>query len=150
MLFVMRTVSTTSAVGALLFWCTSWSHLTLNGPASWEHFSPTYGNNTETILAIYSSFFFFLLGAIGLLFISSAVTMSVPFCMGKIIDIIYTSSQNPAQMVDTLTYVCKILCGVFLLGGTANSGRVYLIQISGKKLKVFSASVFWPLSVYIK
>lgn len=89
-----------------------------------------------------SSFFFFLLGAIGLLFISSAVTMSVPFCMGKIIDIIYTSSQNPAQMVDTLTYVCKILCGVFLLGGTANFGRVYLIQISGKKLKVSSLSVF--------
>lgn len=56
----MRTVSTTSAVGALLFWCTSWSHLTLNGPASWENFSPRYGNNTETILAIYSSFFFFL------------------------------------------------------------------------------------------
>lgn len=75
-----------------------------------------------------------LAGAIGLLFISSAVTMSVPFCMGKIIDIIYTSSQNPAQMVDTLTYVCKILCGVFLLGGTANFGRVYLIQISGQKI----------------
>ena len=96
-----------------------------------------------------SSFFFFLLGAIGLLFISSAVTMSVPFCMGKIIDIIYTSSQNPAQMVDTLTYVCKILCGVFLLGGTANFGRVYLIQISGKKPKVlFCVSVLTLVSIH--
>lgn len=73
-------------------------------------------------------------GAIGLLFISSAITMSVPFCMGKIIDIIYTSSQDPGQMVETLSYVCKILCGVFLLGGTANFGRVYLIQTSGEKL----------------
>ena len=36
-------------------------------------------------------------------------------------------------MVETLSYVCKILCGVFLLGGAANFGRVYLIQVSGKK-----------------
>ena len=82
-------------------------------------------------------FFLSSIGAMGLLFISSAVTMSVPFCMGKIIDIIYTSSQNPTQMVDTLSYVCKILCGIFLLGGAANFGRVYLIQISGK--------IFWAL-----
>ena len=75
--------------------------------------------------------FLLSLGAIGLLFISSAVTMSVPFCMGKIIDIIYSSSQDTTQMVETLSYVCKILCGVFLLGGTANFGRVYLIQVSG-------------------
>lgn len=73
-------------------------------------------------------------GAVGLLFLSSAVTMSVPFCMGKIIDIIYTSSQDPAQMVETLSYVCKILCGVFLVGGAANFGRVYLIQTSGQKI----------------
>lgn len=59
--------------------------------------------------------------------------MSVPFCMGKIIDIIYTSSQDTSQMVETLSYVCKILCGVFLLGGAANFGRVYLIQVSGEK-----------------
>ncbi|KAL9952922.1 hypothetical protein ACROYT_G040252 [Oculina patagonica] len=75
-----------------------------------------------------------LAGAIGLLFISSAVTMSVPFCMGKIIDIIYTSSQDTAQMVETLSYVCKILCGVFLLGGAANFGRVYLIQTAGQQI----------------
>lgn len=75
-----------------------------------------------------------LAGAIGLLFISSAVTMSVPFCMGKIIDIIYSTSQDTTQMVETLSYVCKILCGVFVLGGTANFGRVYLIQVSGQKV----------------
>lgn len=75
-----------------------------------------------------------LAGAIGLLLISSAVTMSVPFCMGKIIDIIYSTSQDTTQMVETLSYVCKILCGVFVLGGTANFGRVYLIQVSGQKV----------------
>lgn len=75
-----------------------------------------------------------LAGAIGLLFISSAVTMSVPFCMGKIIDIIYSTSQDTTQMVETLSYVCKILCGVFVSGGAANFGRVYLIQVSGQKV----------------
>lgn len=72
------------------------------------------------------------------MFISSAVTMSVPFCMGKIIDIIYSTSQDTRQMVETLSYVCKILCGVFVLGGAANFGRVYLIQVSGEERNVFS------------
>ena len=71
-------------------------------------------------------------GAIGLLVVSSAITMFVPFSMGKIIDIIYVSSEDPSQMVNTLSYVSKILCGL-LLGGAASFGRVYLIQISGKK-----------------
>ena len=64
--------------------------------------------------------------------------MSVPFCMGKIIDIIYSTSQDTRQMVETLSYVCKILCGVFVLGGAANFGRVYLIQVSGEERNVFS------------
>ena len=59
--------------------------------------------------------------------------MSVPFCMGKIIDIIYTTSQDTSHMVASLSTVCKVLSGVFLVGGAANFGRVYLIQISGKK-----------------
>ena len=41
-------------------------------------------------------------------------------------------------MVETLSYVCKILCGVFVLGGAANFGRVYLIQVSGEERNVFS------------
>ena len=95
-------------------------------------------------------FFVFLTGAIGLLFISSAVTMSVPFCMGKIIDIIYTSSQDTTQMVETLSYVCKILCGVFLLGGAANFGRVYLIQVSGKKQTLLLPLKYFLLPVYME
>lgn len=71
--------------------------------------------------------------------------MSVPFCMGKIIDIIYTSSQDPTQMVETLSYVCKILCGVFLMGGAANFGRVYLIQTSGKNTHTLYFTMSWSL-----
>ncbi|XP_074617350.1 ATP-binding cassette sub-family B member 10, mitochondrial-like isoform X2 [Acropora palmata] len=75
-----------------------------------------------------------LAGAMGLLLVSSAITMFAPFSMGKIIDFIYVSSENPSQMVNTLSYVCKILCGVYLLGGAASFGRVYLIHISGQKI----------------
>ena len=75
--------------------------------------------------------------------------MSVPFCMGKIIDIIYTSSQDTTQMVETLSYVCKILCGVFLLGGAANFGRVYLIQVSGKKQTLSLPLKYCLLPVYM-
>ncbi|XP_067053571.1 ATP-binding cassette sub-family B member 10, mitochondrial-like isoform X2 [Acropora muricata] len=79
-----------------------------------------------------------LAGAIVLLLVSSAITMFAPFSMGKIIDIMYVSSENPSQMVITLSYVCKI-CGVYLLGGAASFGRVYLIQISADTILVAKA-----------
>ena len=49
-------------------------------------------------------------------------------------------------MVETLSFVCKILCGVFLVGGAANFGRVYLIQVSGKKQTLLLYS--WRFSRY--
>ncbi len=57
--------------------------------------------------------------------------MAVPFCMGKIIDIIYTESETHDAMMQKLTAFSKILCGVFLLGALANAVRVYLIYTSG-------------------
>lgn len=57
--------------------------------------------------------------------------MAVPFCMGKIIDIIYTDIQSNLEIVAKLNEFSKILCGVFLLGGLANVARVYLIYTSG-------------------
>ncbi|EDO39130.1 predicted protein [Nematostella vectensis] len=72
--------------------------------------------------------------AIGLLLVSSTVTMAVPFSIGKIIDIIYTASEDPERMMNLLKTICQVLCGVFLLGGAANFGRVYLIQVSGQRI----------------
>lgn len=69
--------------------------------------------------------------------------MAVPFCMGKIIDLIYSSSNDASQMMATLSSVSKYLCGIFLLGGAANFGRVYLIQISGGLCSPF---VFWYIT----
>jgi len=94
-----------------------------------------------------------LAAAMGLLIISSAVTMSVPFALGKIIDIIYNldqlkSSDQEVQKLaikDRLQRVCLGLTGVFLLGGLCNFGRVYLMRVSGQNItanlrnKVFSS-----------
>jgi ATP-binding cassette subfamily B (MDR/TAP) protein 10 len=61
---------------------------------------------------------------------SSVITMSAPFFLGKIIDVIYT---NPtADYSDSLTRLCVGLTGVFLCGAAANAVRVYLMQSSGQ------------------
>ena len=66
-----------------------------------------------------------------LLFISSGVTMAVPFGIGRVIDIIYTPEEQGA-MVPKLKTFCKVLLGVFIIGALANFGRVYLMHISGR------------------
>lgn len=76
--------------------------------------------------------FFFLSGAIGLLLISSAVTISVPFAMGKVIDTIYKSSDDSVKMMTDLSLLCKVLILVFICGAAANFGRIFLMETSGK------------------
>ncbi|KAK3093464.1 hypothetical protein FSP39_016049 [Pinctada imbricata] len=71
--------------------------------------------------------------AVFLLLISSGVSMSVPFCIGKVIDLIYNSKEE-GKLTENLTFVCKILLGIFFLGAAANFGRVYLINISGSNI----------------
>ncbi|XP_046384406.1 ATP-binding cassette sub-family B member 10, mitochondrial [Ischnura elegans] len=82
-------------------------------------------------------------GAILFLIVSSSVTMAVPFCLGKVIDIIYTSESG--VMKEKLYTLAGILIGVFIIGGLCNFGRVYLMSISGQRItqalrtKVFSS-----------
>ena len=66
-----------------------------------------------------------------LLFISSAVTLAVPFGIGRVIDIIYTPEEQGA-MIPRLKTFCKVLLGIFIVGALANFGRVYLMQVSGR------------------
>lgn len=70
-----------------------------------------------------------VVGAVCLLLVSSSVTMAVPFCLGRVIDIIYTG--DPLKMRENLTTLSVVLLGVFLVGGLCNFGRVYLMSISG-------------------
>ncbi|VVC95380.1 unnamed protein product [Leptidea sinapis] len=75
-----------------------------------------------------------LTGAIGLLIISSGVTMAVPFSLGKVLDIIYDTTSDLGAAREKLDSLCLMLCGVFLIGGLCNFGRVYLMSISGQRM----------------
>ncbi|KAM9410571.1 ATP-binding cassette sub-family B member 10, mitochondrial [Pholidichthys leucotaenia] len=84
-----------------------------------------------------------LAAAVGFLTISSAVTMSAPFFLGRVIDTIYTSGTDTETMTASLTSLCIMLMGVFLCGGAANSARVYLMQSSGQQIvRNLRASIF--------
>lgn len=67
----------------------------------------------------------------GFLVVSSSVTMAVPFSLGKVLDIIYTSSSDLGDAKTRLNKVCGILLCVFVLGGICNFGRVYCMSIAG-------------------
>lgn len=91
----------------------------------------------------------------GLLVVSSSVTMAVPFCMGKVIDVITAyDGEERATMVTRLTDYSKILLAVFIAGGIANAGRIYMIRMSGKSLRFPSLfqdtySVYTTVGVYL-
>lgn len=95
-----------------------------------------------------------LLGAIGLLVVSSTVTMAVPFCLGKIIDLIYTEDKK--VMKEKLNKVSLTLLGVFLIGGICNFGRVYLMSTTGHRItqalrkKVFTSIVNQETAMFDK
>ena len=55
--------------------------------------------------------------------------MAVPFCLGKVIDVIYTTDSN--KMKENLNKLSVALLGIFIIGGLCNFGRVYLMSISG-------------------
>lgn len=74
-----------------------------------------------------------LTGGVALLVISSSVTMAVPFCIGKVIDIIYTPSDH-GKMKENLTSFCKMMVAVFLVGAAANFGRVFLMTWAGNSI----------------
>ncbi|XP_073321277.1 ATP-binding cassette sub-family B member 10, mitochondrial [Pagrus major] len=84
-----------------------------------------------------------LAAALGFLTVSSAVTMSAPFFLGKVIDTIYSTGTETETMVASLTSLCIMLTGVFMVGGAANAARVYLIETTGQKIvRNLRASLF--------
>ncbi|XP_071475901.1 ATP-binding cassette sub-family B member 10, mitochondrial isoform X2 [Marmota flaviventris] len=73
-----------------------------------------------------------LAAAVGFLAVSSVVTMSAPFFLGKVIDVIYASPTMDSSA--SLTDLCLGLTCVFLCGAAANAVRVYLMQSSGQRI----------------
>ncbi|KAI0301675.1 P-loop containing nucleoside triphosphate hydrolase protein [Multifurca ochricompacta] len=74
-----------------------------------------------------------LLTAIGLLMISSSVSLSIPFTVGKLID--YFTSSNPTIPYGlSLTQATAGLLLVFTIGGACNAGRAFLMRMSGQRI----------------
>ncbi|XP_075159273.1 ATP-binding cassette sub-family B member 10, mitochondrial [Haematobia irritans] len=76
-----------------------------------------------------------LAAAIGCLVVSSGITMSVPFVLGKILDVIFDKDKEWSQhALNNLKQISLILCGVFLIGGLANFGRIYLFNSASLRI----------------
>lgn len=65
-----------------------------------------------------------------MLTISSGVTLSVPFLMGKLIDVVQEATAQ-GGLQETLQPLLALLSLVFCAGALANVGRIYLLQMSG-------------------
>ncbi|KAJ2851155.1 ATP-binding cassette permease mdl1 [Coemansia brasiliensis] len=75
-----------------------------------------------------------LLGsAVGLLFVSSSVTMAVPFTMGKIIDIV-TNANSVIPFGLSLGQMFSGLGAIFVVGAVCNTGRIMLIRTAGERM----------------
>lgn len=74
-----------------------------------------------------------LAGAVAFLLISSSVTMSVPYCIGRLIDMLNVDSST-ADLKNRLSSFCQILVVVFSVGAAANFGRVSLINMSSYRI----------------
>lgn len=63
---------------------------------------------------------------VGCLFISSAITMSVPFILGKLIDVVFNKEGITQEAMAKLKEHSILLFVMFAIGGLANFSRVYL------------------------
>ncbi|KAG0166181.1 ATP-binding cassette sub- B member 10, mitochondrial [Apophysomyces sp. BC1015] len=71
--------------------------------------------------------------AIALLVVSSTISMSVPFSMGKIIDLV-THPESEGFMGLSMPQFFGALSLVFVVGAAANTGRVLLFRLSGERI----------------
>ena len=74
--------------------------------------------------------------AFGFLLVSSAVSMSIPFSIGKILDI--ATNSNPNALMETfgltLPWFYTALGGVLVMGAAANYGRIIILRIVGERI----------------
>lgn len=71
--------------------------------------------------------------ATGCLFVSSGITMAVPFSLGKILDLIFEKEEQENSR-QKLRKLCSVLGVVFVVGGLANFARVYLFNTSSLRI----------------
>ncbi|THH13785.1 hypothetical protein EW146_g6479 [Bondarzewia mesenterica] len=74
-----------------------------------------------------------LLLAVGLLLISSSVSLSIPFTVGKLIDF-FTSTNPVIPFGLSLTQASALLLLTFTIGGASNAGRAFLMRMAGQRI----------------
>jgi len=89
-------------------------------------------NEIRRLLSLAKPYKFKIALAMGFLLISSAVTMLVPFGIGKLIDFIQSGDRE--SMKEKLKSISLVMLGVFIIGALANFGRVYIIQSTGQQI----------------
>ncbi|XP_048342311.1 ATP-binding cassette sub-family B member 10, mitochondrial isoform X2 [Sphaerodactylus townsendi] len=90
------------------------------------------GSDARRLLALAHPERWRLTAAVGFLTVSSVITMSAPFFLGKVIDVIYTNPSG--DFTDNLSNLCVLLSGIFFCGAAANATRVYLMQTAGQRI----------------
>ncbi|KAJ1842092.1 ATP-binding cassette permease mdl1, partial [Coemansia sp. RSA 2703] len=72
-------------------------------------------------------------GAVGLLFVSSGVSMAIPLTMGRVIDMA-TSASATLPLGLSVPQAFGALAAVFAMGALANGGRIFLIRTAGERM----------------
>lgn len=80
----------------------------------------------------------YLIAAVGCLLVSSVVTLGVPRAIGKLMDMI-VADGFPKEKLNTF---CVVLFGIFVAGGLANFGRIYLMNSASKQINLNENSHF--------
>ncbi|KAI2643279.1 P-loop containing nucleoside triphosphate hydrolase protein [Xylaria nigripes] len=75
-----------------------------------------------------------LMGAVSLLLISSAVTISVPLTIGKVMNLATSTSAETTIFGLTLYQFFPALALVFSIGAAANFGRIILLRVIGERV----------------
>ncbi|KAH8109010.1 P-loop containing nucleoside triphosphate hydrolase protein [Phellopilus nigrolimitatus] len=101
-------------------------------PASFRS-QPGSGSSFRKIVALAKSERKPLIMAIGLLLVSSSVSLSIPFTIGKLID--FFASSNPQIPFGlSLVQASALLLSAFTIGAAANAGRSILMRLSGQRI----------------
>ncbi|KAI1172314.1 P-loop containing nucleoside triphosphate hydrolase protein [Nemania sp. FL0916] len=75
-----------------------------------------------------------LMGAVSLLLVSSAVTISVPLTIGKVMNLATSEAAETTIFGLTLYQFFPALALVFTLGAAANFGRIVLLRVIGERV----------------
>ncbi|KAI3318201.1 putative ATP-binding cassette protein [Xylariaceae sp. AK1471] len=75
-----------------------------------------------------------LMGAVSLLLVSSAVTISVPLTIGKVMNLATSDAADTTIFGLTMYQFFPALALVFTIGAAANFGRIVLLRVIGERV----------------